>query len=108
MLKTSIAKDKRLNDLSIEAEYLYLKAIPHLDRDGLMHGDMHVFCGTVCPRRFQHFAERFETIIKEWQLQGLVLRYSSDEGEVLYFAGFQKNQSIRYDREGESMFPAPP
>lgn len=107
MLKQTIATDKRLNDLSIEAEYLYLKCIPHLDRDGLIHGDAPVLWGTVCPRR-TGLLTRIEELVSEWVSAGLVIRYDTKEGVVLFFAGFAKNQTIRYDREGASRFGPPP
>jgi hypothetical protein len=37
-VSTSIANDQALASLSMEAELIYLKTIPHLDRDGLITG----------------------------------------------------------------------
>ena len=38
LLSTDIASDPDLNRLSPDAERLYLRTIPHLDRDGLISG----------------------------------------------------------------------
>lgn len=107
-LSESIAKDIRLNSMSVEAELVYLMTIPHLDRDGLIEGDTDILYGTVCPKRRQ-FIDRMGEFIREWTHVGLVMTYDTDEGPVLWFRGFAKNQlGLRYDRETPSRFPPPP
>lgn len=108
MLNQSIATDKRLNSLSLEAELVYLMAIPHLDRDGLILGEPYMLASQVCPRR-PDLARRMNDIIKEWIASGLVLQYDGKEDPILFFAGFAKNQGgLRYDRETPSQFSPPP
>jgi hypothetical protein len=107
-ISESVAKDVRLNSLSVEAELVYLMTIPHLDRDGLIEGDPDVLWGTVCPKRRQ-FIDRVASFIQEWATAGLITMYDTDEGPVLWFTGFTKNQvGLRYDRETPSTFPPPP
>lgn len=108
MVSTTIATDKALNSLSIEAELLYLKAIPHLDRDGLIAGDDDVLIAKIAPRRQRELFDRMEAAICEWIDAGLVLRYDSKDGQVLFFQGFAKNNKLRYEQEGPSNFPPPP
>src|SRR5678815_227178 len=104
----SIAKDARLNSLSIEGQLLYLMAIPHLDRDGLIDGDPDVLWATICPKR-RVFIDAMASFVNEWIAAKLVIRYECDEGSVLWFCGFSKNQTgLRYDREAPSRFPPPP
>lgn len=108
MISTSIATDKRLNSLSVHAELLYLKTVPHLDRDGLILGDPLLLWGKVCPRRPELMGEVAD-IINEWIESELVIAYESEDGTVLYFTGFHKNQiGMRYDREAASTLPTPP
>lgn len=108
MINESVATDKRLNSLSIEAELVYLKTIPHLDRDGLILGDAHLLWGQVCIRR-PELCDMMPSIIGEWIEAGLVIRYDGDEDPVLFFVGFAKNQiGLRYDREAASVFSPPP
>lgn len=108
MVNVTIAKDARLNGLSLEAEYVYLKSIPHLDRDGLIEGDPEVLWGKVCPKR-RKLIERMDAIIQEWVFSGLVLSYQDRGENVLWFMGFSKNQmGMRYDREARSIFMPPP
>lgn len=107
-ISDSVAKDVRLNSLTVEAELVYLMTIPHLDRDGLIDGDPDVLWGTVCPKR-RHFLDAMATYVQEWAKAGLVTMYDSDNGIVLWFHGFAKNQvGLRYDREAVSKFPPPP
>lgn len=107
-ISESVAKDMRLNSLSVEAELVYLMTIPHLDRDGLIEGDTDILHGTVCPKR-RHFRDQMEYFIEEWTMVGLVTYYQSSEGPVLWFRGFAKNQmGLRYEREIPSVFPPPP
>jgi DnaD/phage-associated family protein len=99
MIASTVATDKRLNSLM---------AIPHLDRDGLILGDTMPLLGKVCPRR-NEFMGHMENIIAEWVYTGLVIAYECDEGTILYFTGFGKNQTgIRYEREAPSAYPVPP
>lgn len=107
-ISESVATDARLNSLSIEAELVYLMTIPHLDRDGLIDGDPSVLWGKVCPKRRQ-FLDTMAVYIQEWAKAGLVLMYDTDNGPVLWFKGFVKNQlGLRYERETPSKFPPPP
>jgi len=107
MVNTTIASDQRLNSLSIEAEYLYLKTIPHLDRDGLIYGKANLLWAKACPERME-LLPRIDALVTEWVQKSLVLKYETDNGTVLYFYGFKKNQRIRYDREAASIFAVPP
>ena len=108
MLNATIATDNRLARLSLEAEYLYLKSIPHLDRDGLILGDATVLWARVCPRRIELMPD-IDALVQEWQALDLVIAYDSAEGQILYFPTFTQNQAgLRYDREPASTLPAPP
>lgn len=108
MIASTVATDKRFNSLSSDAALVYLMTIPHLDRDGLILGDAMPLWGRVCPRRSEYMAF-MEELIVEWVKSGLVIAYTCEDGRVLYFVGFGKNQTgMRYDREAPSMFPPPP
>ncbi len=108
MLSQTVATDRKLNELSVEAELLYLKAIPHLDRDGLIFGEAMLLWAQVCPRRPDLMA-KMEGIINEWLSSGLVIAYQDNGDTILFFPGFTKNQTgMRYDREAASPFGVPP
>lgn len=107
-LNTSIAEDIELNSLSLEAHWLYMMTIPHLDRDGLIKADTYVFFGKVCPRR-PELIPRIDALIDEWAKCGLVTVYPTRDGKVAFFHGFNKNQQgMHYSREGASVLDVPP
>lgn len=107
-VSTSIAEDVELNSLTLEAHWLYLMTIPHLDRDGLIKGDTYVLFGKVCPRR-PELIPHIDSLINEWVHAGLVLAYPTRDGRVLFFKGFTKNQQgMHYAREAASALQPPP
>ncbi len=108
MLNATVATDKRLAELSLESELLFIKTLPHLDRDGLIIGDASVLWAQVCPRRPELLAITEEAIV-QWIDAGLVVAYETDNGRALWFVNFAKNQAgFRYDREPESTIACPP
>jgi len=105
-LNRSIRHDKRLNSVSVEAEYLFLKCVPHLDRDGITSYD--TLWADVMPLR-PGMMDRIPALVQELVAAGLVILYDTDEGAALYFTGFGKNQTgLLYKREAPSRFPPPP
>lgn len=108
MLSTTIATDRRLNDLSMEAEYLFYKILPHLDRDGLILADGPVLWGTVCPRKVE-LLPRIDALLAEIEEAGIVVCYETAEGRVAWFPRFSRHQAgMRYDREAPSALEPPP
>lgn len=106
-LSTSVAEDDRLSKLSMAAELLYLKTIPHLDRDGMISGKAGLLWGKVCPLREELISE-MQRAIDAWVQVGLVVRMITDEGPVLFFPGFLKNNNLpHYHRERPSRYPVP-
>jgi hypothetical protein len=107
-LSTTIAIDPQLAQLSAVAELLYLKCIPHLDRDGMITGQPMALLGIVSPMRFSELQAGMAAVVDEWVETGLVVRFVCSLGPVLFFKGFPKQQVLRYDRERPSQFPCPP
>lgn len=108
MVSTTIGTDKRLNGLSMESHFLFLMTVPHLDRDGLVLGDAPVLASIAIPRRPELHAQ-VDALIQEWIDCKVVVAFDSDDGRVLYFPGFMKNQpGMRHDREPASNLPVPP
>jgi hypothetical protein len=106
-LNASIAADLALNSLSLEAHWLYMMTIPHLDRDGLIIADTYVLFGKVCPRR-PELIGRIDDLIAEWVASELVIVYPTRKGKVAFFKGFGKNQQgMHYSREAASDLDVP-
>lgn len=108
MVNKSVGTDERLNGLSHDAMLLYMMAIPHLDRDGLIDGRPRVLWAMVAPLQ-DAWIQRTSALIDEWIEAGLVVRYEDERQPVLFFPGFAKNQQrMVYVRERESRFACPP
>ena len=104
----TIAIDPKLALLSETAELLYLKTIPHLDRDGLCTGEPYALLGMISPLRFSQLQGRIVACVDEWVARELVIRYQTSVGMVLLFTGFAKQQKLQYEREAPSQYPPPP
>lgn len=109
MISYSVSTDKRFNALSTQAALVFLMTVPHLDRDGLILADACIIAGQICPRREDVTPLVADGILQEWKSQGMVIAYEGDDGTILFFTGFAKNQvGMRYDREPKSTLPVPP
>ena len=108
MISQSVALDIEFNKMTLEAQLLFMRAIPHLDRDGLIQGHPVALWAKIAPL-LPDLMEMMEDCIQEWLNAGLVILYDSPYGPVIYFCSFSKNQvNMRYEREAESLFPPPP
>lgn len=108
MINQTIAEDIEFNEMSIEAQLMFVRAIPFLDRDGLINGHPAILVGKVAPLLTDMFG-KMAAIIEEWLAAGLVIRYMDGKVALLYFTGFTQNQiGMRYEREPESQFAPPP
>lgn len=105
----SISTDYELNcSVSLEADYLFGKCIPHLDRDGRMTGHPGQVKATAVPLRAEMTLEVVDECLGELAAAGLVLWYQVEGKPALWFKGFgPHNKGIRYDREAPSKLPAP-
>lgn len=109
MISCSVSTDKRFNALSMEAALVFLMTVPHLDRDGLILADACIIAGQICPRREGITPIIADRILKEWIEQSMVIAYEGNDGTILFFTGFTKNQAgMRYEREPKSILPVPP
>lgn len=108
MINQTIAEDIEFNNLSLEAQLVYLRIIPHLDRDGLINGHHAVLWGKVAPL-LPDLLSVMPKLIDEMVDAGLIIRYIANKTSILFFKGFNKNQiGMRYEREPSSLFPVPP
>lgn len=107
MINQSISEDVEFNEMSIDAQLMFLRTVPFLDRDGLVNGNASVLRGKVAP--LLELTKPMAAIVQEWISAGLVVQYTAGKQSVLFFPGFAKNQiGMRYDREAASAYPPPP
>ncbi len=108
MINQKIVEDIDFNEMSIEAQFLFMRTIPFLDRDGLVWGHPGLLASKIVPL-LPDFYAKTGPAIEEWIKAGFVVRYMDGRTPVLFFKGFSKNQSLtHYDREGASSFAPPP
>jgi hypothetical protein len=108
MISKDASTDPDLNAMSLEAELLFLLTLPHLDRDGLIHGDPVILWAQAAPRRLE-LLDRTPSLIQEWENAGMVARYNWKNGAILFFPNFRKhNAHLDYDHDTPSRFPPPP
>lgn len=109
MLSKSISHSEQLAEVSIEADYLFARCIPHLDREGRMTGHPALIKATACPLRAEITAELIPDLLRMLSGAGLVRWYEADGKQVLQFPGFKNHQrGTKFDREAASRFPEPP
>lgn len=108
MISKSISTNGQLKRVSLEADYLFGRCIPHLDREGRIDGDPDVVKAMTCPLRRELTSEVVERCLGELQAAGLIEWYEVGGQRAVWFPGFAAHQSgLRKDREAESRIPAP-
>ncbi len=106
-LSKCIAHDLELNAASLEADYLFARCIPHLDREGRMAGHPEQVKSITVPLRKEVSAEEVDRCLGELAEAGLVLWYEVEGRPILEFPRFDRHQrGLRKDREAESIFPS--
>jgi hypothetical protein len=108
-ISKSIAVNKQLRKVSLPADYLFERCIPHLDREGRLEGDPEVVRATVCPLRPEMTAEVVEDCLRQLHDAELVVWYEAEGDMYLSFPGFKNHQTgMKHDREAPSRIPKPP
>jgi hypothetical protein len=109
-LSKRIAWSDQVNGVSLEADYLFMRMIPHLDREGRVSGSAKAIKAMTCPLRDEMTSEKVESALCELADAGLIVRYTADDGtECVSFPGFLSHQrGARLDREAPSRVPSPP
>lgn len=105
-ISKDISQDWELNSVSLEADYLFMRCIPHLDRDGRLPGLPDQVRAIAVPLRREFTPRVVDRCLGELQEAGLVKWYFADDRPCLEFTGFEQNQrGMKYDREAPSKIP---
>lgn len=108
MLSKSIADNEELGGVSLEADYLFARCIPHLDREGRMTGNPALVKAKACPLRREIDSGSVPDLLRQLAGAGLVRWYEADGKQVLEFPGFKNHQKgFKFDREAESRYAGP-
>jgi len=106
-LSRSIAQSEQLAGVSLEADYVFSRCIPHLDRDGRMAGNPALVKAITCPLRPEITADLMPDLLRQLAGAGLVRWYECDGKQILEFPRFRDHQKgMKPDREAPSRFPA--
>lgn len=109
MISKSISTNGQLRSVSLEADFLFGRMIPHLDCEGRISGDPDVVKATACPLRREITVEVVSRCIAELESVGLIECYEVNGQVLIWFPGFVTHQTgLRKDREAASRIPPPP
>lgn len=107
-LSKSIAYSAQVGSVSLEADYLFMRMIPHLDSAGRMIGEPMSVKALCCPLRSEITGDVVERCLGELHQAGLLTWYKGDGQRYVEMPGFVKHQrGARLDREAPSRLPAP-
>lgn len=102
-----IAHSEQLAAVPLEADFLFTRCIPHLDRDGRMSGNPTIIKAMVCPLRPEITPGSIPDLVRTLSGVGLVRWYECDGKQILEFPKFAAHQKgMKYDREAASRYPA--
>jgi len=109
MLKKKISTDVDVADLENPwFLVLFTWGISHLDIEGRITGDPREYKAIVTPLLDKINKDVVLAFFEKGSEIGLIQRYEVGGKWAVQFPGFKKNQSLRPDKEGASIFPAPP
>lgn len=106
-LSKSIAYSAQVGSVSLEADYLFMRMIPHLDSAGRMTGEPMSVKALCCPLRNELTVQIAERCLSELCNAGLIDWYvGPDKAKYLSFPGFKAHQrGARLEREAPSRLP---
>ena len=104
----AIAHDERLASVSLEAECLYLRILPHLDCEGRLGASPAGLWAMVAPLRAEITPSVAGRALDELAAAGLLTVYRVDGVQYLADPSFEATQrGLRKDREAPSRIPPP-
>lgn len=110
----SISTSDQLAKVSLAADFLFGRLIPHLDVEGRMRASPWDIKSQVVPKRPEITEETIPALIGELanaldhEGQPLVISYTVAGEQFLWCPGFTHHNKVRRNREGESRLPPPP
>jgi|SRR6185312_10983463 len=106
-ISRNIAFSEQLGAVSLEADYLFMRMLPHLDVDGRLTGSPKSIKARCCPLRDEMDEIRIRLALAELDRVGLISWYEVDGLQCVEYPNFAKHQSgLRRDREGASKIAA--
>lgn len=105
-LSKSIAWSEQVGSVSLVADYLFTRMIPHLDSAGRISGAPKAIKAMACPLRDDVTATDVASALEELVAVGLIVWYRVGSHHFVEFPGFANHQrGARLDREAASRIP---
>lgn len=102
------AKDERLAEVSLKANFLYLALTPFCDVDGKLSGNVTLVKADTCPLRPTMTEKVISKCLQELHDVGLIEWYSAGGRKVVRVCDFGRyQQGLRRERENPSELPDP-
>lgn len=106
-ISRNIAFSEQLGQVSMEADYLFMRMLPHLDRDGRLNGSPTSIRARVCPLRSDLTDACVAAALAELDQAKLIVWYEVDGMGCVEYPQFVKHQvGLRKDRETPSKVPS--
>ena len=100
------AKDERLAEVSLRANYLYLALTPFADVDGKLSGNVTLVKADTCPLRAEMTEKVIGKCLQELHGVGLIEWYNAEGRKVVRIRDFGRyQQGLRRERENPSELP---
>ena len=108
LITKTIAYCEQLSRVSLKADYLFMRIIPHLDSEGRMKANPAIVWAQTCPLRKDLSLEDVELCLAELEESGLIVRFHNGEVDYLCYPKFFVHQSIKNEAEPHTSDPAAP
>lgn len=106
-ISRNIAFSEQLGQISMEADYLFMRMLPHLDCEGRITGSPTSIRARVCPLRKEMSDGMVSLSIAELDQNRLIVWYEVDGMQCIEYPNFEKYQTgLRKNREAPSKIPA--
>lgn len=106
-ISRNIAFSEQLGQISMEADYLFMRMLPHLDCEGRITGSPTSIRARVCPLRKEMNDGMVSLSIAELDQNRLIVWYEVDGMQCIEYPNFEKYQTgLRKNREAPSKIPA--
>lgn len=105
-ISKTISTSEQLAGVSLKADFLFGRCIPHLDVEGRMPGNPRTVKAIACPLRDELPIKGVEAALGELAQAKLIQWYEADGLEVVAFPQFRRHQrGLKTDREAPSKLP---
>lgn len=106
-ISKSISVSEQLGNVSLEADFLFGRCIPHLDVEGRITGNPKGLKAVVCPLRDELTHQKITHLLKELHEAGLCVWYEVNGSKFLEFPTFSRHQpGMKKEREADSKIPS--